>query len=157
MGSDQLSLLAFSITSRINRIAEALAGIELFGREAPKAAAEGIADLIKKNIPVWTGDLRDSVEVQELSPTAYAVGPTLYYGPYVNFGTGPHLPNMDKITEWGNAHGFDPSALMSHIESFGTAAHPFMETAAAEAEGMGASLFFDKISFSLVGGPGSFA
>lgn len=59
---------------------------------------------MKKHVPVSpvgplhkSGALRSSVTAERESDGTRRVGPTLYYGPYVNNGTEPHL-----ITSHGN-------------------------------------------------------
>ena len=152
VGSDPVSGFTVSVVTRLNRITELMASVAAFGPAAADAAADGIEEIIKRNCPVDLGELRDSVTKEQIGPDSYAVGPTAYYAPYVNYGTGPHVPNTERVGDWAGRHGFDPSELISHIAENGTAANPFMEASAEEAQGMGIDLFFDKVSFGLVGG-----
>lgn len=45
---------------------------------------------------------------------------------YVDRGTRPHMPPVNKIKKWANAHGINEWALAYHIKKYGTAAHPFL-------------------------------
>jgi HK97 gp10 family phage protein len=59
--------------------------------ETVRQAGEMIQQAARRLCPVATGALRDSilVEVQQLEKTVRAaVGPTMYYAGYVEFGTG---------------------------------------------------------------------
>ena len=158
--TDPVSGFTFTLVSRIDyiaRMAEVVAGLLVFEDAATDATADELVALIQKYMPEWTGDLKASVTKQQLSvePPVWAVGPTAEYAPYVEFGTGPHIPNTDNLTAWANDHGWDPSEIISHIAEHGTAAHPFMQPAMEEAKGMGADMFFDKVSFGLVAGAGA--
>ena len=158
--SDPVSGFTFTLVSRINyiaRMAEIVAGLEIFEEAATGATADELVTLIQKYMPEWTGDLKASVTKQQLSvePPVWAVGPTAEYAPYVEYGTGPHIPNVDNLTAWADDHGWDASEIISHIAANGTAAHPFMQPAIEEAKGMGADMFFDTVSFGLVSGAGA--
>lgn len=153
--ADPLTGFTFTIVNRVNsiaRCAEVIAGLEVWIQGATEISADEIGQLIQKHMPEDTGELKASVETQQLSvvPPVWAVGPTAYYAPYVNYGTGPHVPNVTRVIEWAIGHGFDPTGLINHMAIAGTAAHPFMEPAVEEAQGMGLDLFFDKIAFNVV-------
>jgi hypothetical protein len=143
VGSDPLSGMTVTIVNRldsISRCAAVIAGIEAFGEAAPKAACNKMEDILKRNMPEYQGELKDSVTTQQMGPKKWGVGPTAYYAPYVNYGTGPHVANVERITEWANDKGFDPSAMMTHIAKEGTQGVFYMEAAIAEAQGEGAGL-----------------
>ena len=132
----------------IARMAAIIAGLEVWEEAATGATADELVELIQKYAPEDLGALKESVTKQQLSaePPVWVVGPTAEYAPYVEFGTGPHIPNTDNLTAWAGRHGWDASEIIDHIANFGTAAHPFMQPAMEEAKGMGADIFFDKVS-----------
>jgi hypothetical protein len=150
VGSDPVSGYTVSIVTRLNRISELMASVTAFGPVAAGAAADTIIGLIQKHAPEDTGDLKASVTKTELGMNTWAVGPTVAYAPYVNYGTGPHVPNATRITDWAQRHGWDASELIGHIAKYGTAATLYMEAAQAEAQGMGMDLFMDKVTLTLV-------
>ena len=158
--TDPLTPLVFSLVSNINyiaRMAEIVAGLEVFEEAATGATADELVELIQKYAPEDLGALKESVTKQQLSaePPVWVVGPTAKYAPFVEFGTGPHIPNTDNLTAWAGRHGWDASEIIDHIALYGTAAHPYMQPAMEEAQGMGADMFFDKVSFGLVSGAGA--
>lgn len=59
--------------------------------EATGQAAERIANNARSRVPVRTGALRDSIEVTR-ADEAYEVGPTEFYGRFVEYGTWKDAP-----------------------------------------------------------------
>lgn len=155
VGSDPLSGMTVEIISRIDyigRCAAVIAGLGVFAEAAPEAACDEMIDIIRSHMPEYQGGLKASVIKQQMGPNTWGVGPTAYYAPYVNYGTGPHVPNVEKITEWSKDHGIDPSAMISHIATEGTHGTFYMEAAIADAQGKGMAILGGTVfTFSFSG------
>jgi phage protein, HK97 gp10 family len=93
---------------------------------AVRAAGDILANTMKDLCPVDLGDLRDSISVESHGPTSVTVGPRLFYAPYVEFGAGPHFPNLDRLGAWADRHGMTPGQIVSSIAANGVQAHPFV-------------------------------
>lgn len=48
-------------------------------------------------------------------------------GEYLDKGTKPHMPPVDKITRWAANKGLSPWAVAINISKYGTEAHPFID------------------------------
>lgn len=88
----------------------------------------------KEKAPVDTGRLRSSI-ITVVQPLKAMVGPTVYYAPYVEYGTRPHWPPQGALQPWASRHGFPAGSLGDFlvrraIAKRGTRAHPFMRPAA---------------------------
>ena len=88
----------------------------------------------KEKAPVDTGRLRSSITTV-LQPFKAMVGPTVFYAPYVEYGTRPHWPPKGALQPWAARHGFPAGSLGDFlvrraIARRGTRAHPFMRPAA---------------------------
>lgn len=94
--------------------------------------------IVEKNIkeiaPVDTGRLRSSV-VTNLQPLRVGIGPTVFYAPFVEFGTRPHWAPQGALQLWAGRHGFPSGPLGDFlvrraIARRGTRAQPFVAPAA---------------------------
>ena len=110
----------------------AAARVESFEHETTKFAAE----TLKKKMQEFaephkdTGELYGDIEIEEVSLTMYDVGAFgNEYAAYVEWGAPPHMPNVERITEWAESHGFDPQGMIRHIELEGVRANPFVKPA----------------------------
>ena len=84
---------------------------------------------MKTGAPVDTGRLRSSI-ISKPSPTRMSVGPTVFYAPFVEFGSRPHWAPTGALQPWARRHGFPAGALgdlivRRIIARRGTRAHPF--------------------------------
>ncbi len=82
--------------------------------------------------PVDTGELRNSIRVQKTAPLTAAVGTSLEYAPYVEYGTGtqgdPAVPHTSKDSwSWQDEEG-------NWHTSHGQPAQPFLRPAVKEDE-----------------------
>ena len=83
----------------------------------------------KKN---WdTGNLANSILVDRTNGGFVSeIGPTAPYGPYVEFGAGPHFPPPDALEGWAKRHGFDSAwPICIAISKHGIPARPFLHPA----------------------------
>src|SRR3954471_3862185 len=82
--------------------------------EANSDTAEEIAAFARRNIKdidaYATGKMSGGIEVRH-SPggLVFAVGCTMEYAPYVEFGTRPHFPPVEAIREWCRVRGIPES------------------------------------------------
>ena len=88
----------------------------------------------KEKAPVDTGRLRSSITTV-LQPMKALVGPTVFYAPYVEYGTRPHWAPKGALQPWASRHGFPAGSLGDFlvrraIAKRGTRAQPFMRPAA---------------------------
>ena len=98
-------------------------------------SAFAVERFAKEKAPVDTGRLRTSVATV-LGGTSAVIGPTIFYAPFVEYGTRPHFPPPVALQPWAKRHGFGPGgafALARAIARRGTRAHPFMRPAAKDA------------------------
>lgn len=70
-----------------NRFPEAIRSIPARRHEVLQAAAFAIQAHAKNIVPVRTGTLKASIQVWPEGHNRYAVGTTVVYAPYVEFGT----------------------------------------------------------------------
>jgi HK97 gp10 family phage protein len=84
---------------------------------------------------VDTGRMRNSIAVSTPRVRARHIGPNVHYGPYVEFGTRPHMPPKGALSGWASRHGTTDYAVRSAIARKGTKARPFLGPAAQETEG----------------------
>jgi len=61
-----------------------------FSEKFLRRGGERLAELMREKAPVRTGRLRQSIMVR-LEKDKVAVGPTVPYAPYVEYGTKPHI------------------------------------------------------------------
>lgn len=78
-------------TSELNRLAvdltQAATRVQLGSATIVRKTALDCEAIAKSFCPVDTGALRNSIGVDMESPSRAVVGPTMEYGPYVEFGT----------------------------------------------------------------------
>lgn len=85
--------------------------------------------LSRRKINVFTGGNRDSIltEIDKGAIPQFAIlGSNSVAIESIEFGSRPHFPNIDNITPWAEAHGWEPIDLALHIAAEGTQPHPFM-------------------------------
>ena len=56
-------------------------------RKATQIAARNIETGAKRDVPVDTGDTRNSIAANETGNLEWTVGPTTFYAPFLEFGT----------------------------------------------------------------------
>ncbi len=101
-----------------------------------KDLAIDLSNEMKREAPVNTGRLRNSIQVQKHGD-GYIVGPQVNYAGDVQFGTDPHHVDLEKLEfwvrrkfnmsepgSWAAAQGVQDS-----IEEDGTEANPFISRA----------------------------
>lgn len=102
--------------------------------EANNETGDEIAALAKSNIKTIdafdTGELYESIEKRS-SPKglSVSVGSTAKHAPYIEFGTAPHFPPVDKIRAWCLRKGLPASAaypIARKISERGTPERPFL-------------------------------
>ena len=90
----------------------------------------------KKEAPVNSGELRQSIQVLERGENEIIVGTQKNYAPFVEFGTEPHFPPIEPIKKWVHRKlgmGDDVAyAVQQKIGKEGTDANPFMQRAIEE-------------------------
>lgn len=79
----------------------------------------------KERAPVDTGRLRFSIAT-EVRETRALVGSNVFYAPFVEFGTRPHMPPVAAMQPWARRHGISAWALARAIAARGTKPHPFL-------------------------------
>lgn len=109
--------------------------------DACQATARVVADRARMLAPVFNGDLAGSIRpglggglvgnIATAEVIAHAD-----YAAYVEYGTRPHTPPLQAISDWAYAHGMRPYALQRAIAERGTPAQPYMRPA-AESERVG--------------------
>lgn len=108
--------------------------LQVFLRKAAFVAESNM----KQEAPVDTGRLRSSIMTQ-IEPLRAAVGPTVTYAPYVEYGTRPHWPPKGALQPWAGRHGFPAGAKGDWLVRFiifkrGTKPHPYVRPAAKKSE-----------------------
>ena len=102
--------------------------VKVFPPLASKAVRKTAFDIqatAKTLAPFDTGNLRNSITVENLGPYASAIGPTAAYGRYVEEGTGPH------IIKPRNARALHFNGIFtSRVSHPGTRPQPYMRPAA---------------------------
>lgn len=89
----------------------------------------------RKNAPVDTGRLRNSIGTKKPSIRSREVGPSVNYGKHVEFGTRPHFPPTSALQGWAAKRGISAFQVARAISRRGTKAQSFMQPAADETEG----------------------
>ena len=77
------------------------------------------------------GGLRDSIDYEVIAHACY-VGTESQYGPWVEHGTGPHMPPIEPLQAWAQRVLGDPELawpIALKIRKYGTKAQPFAEPA----------------------------
>lgn len=93
-----------------------------------RKSALTIEGAAKQLAPVDTGRLRSSI-ASEFAPWRAQVGTTVFYAPFVEFGTRPHWPPIGALTRWGRRHGIPAFLVARAIAQRGTKAQPFFRPA----------------------------
>lgn len=119
--------------------------------DATQETARVIADRARGLAPKFNGDLAASIRPSMgsglIGSTASAeVVAHANYAAYVEYGTAPHRPPIQAISDWAYAHGMSPWALQKSIAERGTRPHPYMRPA-AESEQIG---FLSRLARALV-------
>lgn len=85
----------------------------------------------------FTGDLLDAFVITVgpgTIPSGVQVSNESDHALYLEAGTAPHMPPIDAIAPWADAHGISPYAVAYGIAQHGTAAHPFLGPALEQSE-----------------------
>lgn len=82
----------------------------------------------KRNVPVDTGRLRDSIEVRRRGPMNYAIGSDVAYAAYVEKGTAPHVITGDPLHFYADGE----EVFATRVEHPGTPAQPYLRPALRE-------------------------
>jgi len=97
-------------------------------------AANHLQGGARKKAPIDTGRLRNSIGIESPNASTRRVGPSVEYGPSIEFGTRPHMPPVSELVGWSRKRGLDPYAVAERISIAGTKAQPFLQPAADETE-----------------------
>ena len=96
-------------------------------------AASRLVNEAKRNAPVNSGRLRQSIQVLERGEDEILVGTNLEYAAPVEFGTEPHYPPIEPLKKWVRRKlGVEEDvayAVQQKIGAEGTDAQPFMRDA----------------------------
>lgn len=84
--------------------------------------------------PVDTGRLRNSIGVESPTSRSRRVGPSVFYGEWVETGTRPHWPPVGALDGWARRHGMTDYQARRSIAMSGTKPQPYMQPAAEEAQ-----------------------
>lgn len=103
---------------------------------------EIVTDLMIHLTPVWTEALEDSYSFElEGSPVAdfVFIGSSLYYAPYVEYGTKPHWPpGTGKLAEWAEDHQIPVFLVQRSIARKGGPQIPGIQMALRASENLAA-------------------
>lgn len=88
----------------------------------------------RKEAPVDTGRLRNSIGTESPSTRSRSIGPNVEYGEYVETGTRPHWAPPGALAGWAARHGMTEYEARRSIAMTGTKAQPYMQPAADDAE-----------------------
>jgi hypothetical protein len=97
-------------------------------------AASHLQGGARKKAPIDTGRLRNSIGIESPNASTRRIGPSVEYGPSIEFGTRPHMPPVSELVGWSRKRGLDPYAVAEGISIAGTKAQPFLQPAADETE-----------------------
>jgi len=111
-------------------------------QEANVETAEAIITLALANLlqidAYDTAELYDSADVRYGKGNAAAAVFTAKHAPYIEFGTAPHFPPLDKIRAWCGRKGIPESAafpIARRISERGTPERPYFRPAVAAESG----------------------
>jgi len=93
-------------------------------REISKEIAEAMKSQISSNGSIHTGNLANNI-VNDSDENSISITIPLY-GKFVDEGTKPHMPPVDKIRNWADSKGLNAWGVAINISKFGTKAHPFI-------------------------------
>jgi hypothetical protein len=96
-----------------------------FVNEALEELGEVLVRNMRQDVPVDTGQLRDSISYEVKNGVLYIYMED--YGEWVDSGTRPHKVSPQKLEAWCNRKGLNPFAVAKNIEKYGTQAQPFMD------------------------------
>lgn len=101
-----------------------------------------IKETMGNEVPVKTGKLRSSIKTEVSGETA-KIGPTVYYWPYVEYGTSPHVivPIRASVLAFEIAGETIFSQRVFHP---GTTANPFIERTMQQYDTVKFKLFTDS-------------
>lgn len=92
--------------------------------QAPKALSEAIDEtanfilaLIRIHVPVRTGALKASFEIEKLSPLHLLIGSMLNYSVFVNFGTSKQAANPFFTAAFHQAEEFFQRAIINKLKA----------------------------------------
>lgn len=81
---------------------------------------------IRENRSIFTGALWNSVQLHtEEHGAVKTIMVEMYYGPYVEYGTRPHMPPIEALVDYAKYRGLPVWALAMAIKKHGTKPHPF--------------------------------
>lgn len=89
----------------------------------------------RAKVSVDTGRTRNSIAVSSPTDRMRHIGPNVFWGPFIEFGTRPHWPPVGALAGWAHRHGTSDYAVRRKIGMFGTKPKPFLAPAAEETEG----------------------
>ena len=98
-----------------------------------RSGARIIVNSAKDLAPYFTGTLKrnihDEVILRTESKILIQIGTNLDYALAIEYGTAPHMPNIDALSAWANRHGLPVWAVAMTIKEKGTKAQPFLRPA----------------------------
>ncbi len=95
------------------------------------AGGNAIQKISRENVSVNQGLLRQSIiSTKNFAPDELEVevGPTAFYGPFIEFGTRPHFPPVEPLERWAQLHGMAGAgfAIAKKISREGTKPKPYL-------------------------------
>ncbi|MGB8218645.1 MAG: hypothetical protein WCE94_15210 [Candidatus Methanoperedens sp.] len=117
-------------------------------KKAALAVQQEAVRLVHEN-STDTGKLGQSIQIIFAEKSA-TVGPTVEWGPFIEFGTRPHMPPSEPLEIWASRHGFDEGmgfVLAKKISEEGMAAKPFMGPASEKGRAILKNVEGLRISF----------
>lgn len=83
--------------------------------------------------PVDTGRYRNSISYDSPTDRSRRIGPNVFYGPFIEFGTRAHWPPPGAMAGWAQRHGMTDYQARLGVARGGTKAHRVMGRAAEAA------------------------
>lgn len=107
-------------------------------RQGMREATLRVQRAAQEEVPVDTARLKNSITsrvIGESKSVSGVVGTKVKYAARVEFGDGPHEPEMGPLGQWARRNGADVNAVANKIRASGTRAQPYMQPAAKAQEG----------------------
>ena len=107
-------------------------------RQAMRESTLRVQRAAVEEVPVDTARLKNSITsrvIGEAKSVTGVVGTKVKYAAKVEFGQGPHEPEMGPLGIWARRHSEDVNAVAAGIRRYGTRAQPYMQPAAKSQEG----------------------
>jgi HK97 gp10 family phage protein len=125
-----MNLTIKGVSQTLNNLNRVQQGI---GSDKPmKGAEEVLVRAARKNTPVDTGALRNSITAKVTAHGNHitgVIGSNLKYAMAVEKGTRPHFPPIHAVEGWARRHGIKAFLVARAISRRGTKGHHMLERA----------------------------